>query len=135
MPLAARCKDLSVAHEPICKAAIAFALPTHHLVPSLQAAESPGARSPEGLQDPIGGRRAGLVRFSVFLLLRPLAAFPNDRDLPYATRGNALPRRTLRRPGPSWRSTSSQRSTRDGRRAATAPDVLAAKHTPNQHPS
>ena len=72
----------------------------------------------------------------VFLLLMAsdstIAGSPYDRDLPYVTHGNALPRRTLRRPGPSWRSTRSPRSTRDGRRAvdeSTPPEPLSKPHT------
>ena len=95
----------------------ALFLPTHILVPSCRR---PNLRD-RCLQKASRTRSGADGRDLCFLVVDakgpPLAGSPYDRDLPYVTHGNALPRRTLRRPGPSWRSTRSPRSTRGGRRA------------------
>ena len=98
----------------------ALFLPTHILVPSCRR---PNLRD-RCLQKASRTRSGADGRDLCFLVVDakgpPLAGSPYDRDLSYGTHGNALPRRTLRRPGPSRGSTTSPRSTRGGRALATS---------------
>ena len=69
MPLAARCKDLSVAHEPICKAAIAFVFAYAPSRALLAGGRISGSEVSGGSPGPNRGPTGGTCAFFCFFVV------------------------------------------------------------------